>query len=97
MTIAHSCALIRSDQLDSYITRAGTGAMFKRYNGVMPASTLAALNANTLLETFVWSGVPIGTSNGTTIDINEAAADRHPWEPEVTMNFFRRDGSVADW
>ncbi|MCA2972451.1 MAG: galactonate dehydratase [Acidobacteriaceae bacterium] len=37
------------------------------------------------------------TAPGLGIDINEAAADRHPWQPEVTMDFFRRDGSVADW
>ena len=34
---------------------------------------------------------------GLDIDINEAEAARHPWQPEVTMESFHRDGSVADW
>lgn len=34
---------------------------------------------------------------GLGIDINEAEADKHPFEPEVTMAVFRKDGSVADW
>lgn len=34
---------------------------------------------------------------GLGIDINEAEAAKHPWQPEVTMPCFRRDGSVADW
>lgn len=37
------------------------------------------------------------TAPGLGIDINEAEAARHPFEPEVTMACFRRDGSVADW
>ena len=37
------------------------------------------------------------TAPGLGIDINEAEADKHPWQPEVTMDVFRRDGSVADW
>jgi galactonate dehydratase len=40
--------------------------------------------------------LPPGTP-GLGIDINEAEAAKHPWEPEVTMAAFRRDGSVADW
>jgi galactonate dehydratase len=34
---------------------------------------------------------------GLGIDINEAEAAKHPWQPEVTMECFHRDGSVADW
>jgi galactonate dehydratase len=34
---------------------------------------------------------------GLGIDINEAEAAKHPWQPEVTMEAFRKDGSVADW
>jgi galactonate dehydratase len=34
---------------------------------------------------------------GLGIDIDENEAAKHPWQPEVTMPFFRRDGSVADW
>ncbi|MDX1984841.1 MAG: galactonate dehydratase [Bryobacteraceae bacterium] len=34
---------------------------------------------------------------GLGIDINEAEAAKHPFEPEVTMDCYRRDGSVADW
>jgi galactonate dehydratase len=34
---------------------------------------------------------------GLGIDINEAEAAKHPFQPEVTMACFRRDGSVADW
>lgn len=37
------------------------------------------------------------TAPGLGIDINEAEAEKHPWQPEVTMNVFRRDGSVGDW
>jgi galactonate dehydratase len=34
---------------------------------------------------------------GLGIDINEEEAARHPWQPEIYMDHFRRDGSVADW
>lgn len=34
---------------------------------------------------------------GLGIDIDETAAARHPWQPEVTMPAFRQDGSVTDW
>jgi galactonate dehydratase len=34
---------------------------------------------------------------GLGIDINEAEAAKHPWQPEVTMECFHKDGSVADW
>lgn len=34
---------------------------------------------------------------GLGIDINEAEAAKHPFAPEVTMPYFRKDGSVADW
>jgi galactonate dehydratase len=37
------------------------------------------------------------TRPGLGIDINEAEARKHPFQPEVTMACFRRDGSVADW
>jgi galactonate dehydratase len=37
------------------------------------------------------------TAPGLGIDINEAAAARHPFEPEVYMAYYRKDGSVADW
>ncbi|MBM3725686.1 MAG: galactonate dehydratase [Acidobacteria bacterium] len=37
------------------------------------------------------------TAPGLGIDINEAEAAKHPWEPEVTMAVFHKDGSVADW
>ncbi len=37
------------------------------------------------------------TAPGLGFDINEAAADRHPYQPEVTLPYFHRDGSVADW
>lgn len=38
---------------------------------------------------------PLGPGLG--IDINEREAAKHPFEPEVTMACFHRDGSVADW
>ncbi|MCZ2150578.1 MAG: galactonate dehydratase [Bryobacterales bacterium] len=41
--------------------------------------------------------VPPPTKPGLGIDINEAEAAKHPFEPEVTMDCFHRDGSVADW
>ena len=34
---------------------------------------------------------------GLGIEINEKEAAKHPFEPEVTMAYFHRDGSVADW
>ncbi len=37
------------------------------------------------------------TRPGLGIDINEEEAARYPFQPEVMMNCFRRDGSVADW
>ena len=37
------------------------------------------------------------TKPGLGIDINEAEAAKHPWQSEVTMECFHKDGSVADW
>jgi galactonate dehydratase len=37
------------------------------------------------------------TAPGLGIDIDEREAARHPYQPEVTMARFRKDGSVADW
>jgi galactonate dehydratase len=37
------------------------------------------------------------TRPGLGIDINEKEAARYPFQTEVQMNCFRRDGSVADW
>jgi len=34
---------------------------------------------------------------GLGIDINEAEARKHPFQPEVKMAYFHKDGSVADW
>jgi galactonate dehydratase len=34
---------------------------------------------------------------GLGIEIDEEAARKHPWQPEVYMPVWRRDGSVADW
>jgi len=34
---------------------------------------------------------------GLGIEINEREASKHPFQPEVTMAAFHRDGSVADW
>jgi galactonate dehydratase len=45
----------------------------------------------------VEGSVTAPTEPGLGIDINEAEAAKHPWQPEVTMPCFRRDGSVADW
>jgi len=41
------------------------------------------------------TGAPLGPGLGIEIDEQEAA--KHPFQPEVTMPRFRRDGSVADW
>ncbi|MCC6363867.1 MAG: galactonate dehydratase [Bryobacterales bacterium] len=41
--------------------------------------------------------VPPPAKPGLGIDINEAEAAKHPFQPEVTMDCFHRDGSVADW
>jgi len=37
------------------------------------------------------------TRPGLGIEINEEAAARHPFQPEVIMAYNHRDGSVADW
>jgi galactonate dehydratase len=34
---------------------------------------------------------------GLGVEINEREAAKHPFQPEVTMAYFHRDGSVADW
>ncbi len=34
---------------------------------------------------------------GLGIDINEKEAAKHPFQPEVIMAYFHKDGSVADW
>ncbi len=41
--------------------------------------------------------VPAPIAPGLGIDINEKEAAKHPFQPEVTMESFHRDGSVADW
>ena len=37
------------------------------------------------------------TAPGLGIDINEKEAAKHPFQPAVTMAYFHKDGSVADW
>jgi len=37
------------------------------------------------------------TAPGLGIDINEKEAAKHPYQPEILMPHFHRDGSVADW
>jgi galactonate dehydratase len=37
------------------------------------------------------------TRPGLGIEINEHEAAKHPFQPEVPMAYFHRDGSVADW
>jgi galactonate dehydratase len=37
------------------------------------------------------------TAPGIGIEVNETEAAKHPFQPEVTMACFHRDGSVADW
>lgn len=37
------------------------------------------------------------TAPGLGIDVNEKEAARYPYKPELTMAYFHRDGSVADW
>ena len=34
---------------------------------------------------------------GLSVEVNEAEAGKHPFQPEVTMARFHADGSVADW
>lgn len=40
---------------------------------------------------------PVPSAPGLGIDVNEKEAAKHPFEPEVAMAYFHRDGSVADW
>jgi len=37
------------------------------------------------------------TRPGWGVEINEAEAAKHPYAPEVRMQWFHDDGSVADW
>lgn len=37
------------------------------------------------------------TKPGLGIEINEKEAAKYPWQPEVSMAYTHRDGSVADW
>jgi galactonate dehydratase len=37
------------------------------------------------------------TRPGLGIEVNEREAAKHPFRPEVTMPYFHKDGSVADW
>jgi galactonate dehydratase len=39
----------------------------------------------------------VPTRPGLGIEINEREAAKHPFQPEVTMAYVHRDGSVADW
>jgi galactonate dehydratase len=39
----------------------------------------------------------VPTAPGLGIDINEREVAKHPFQPEVTMAYFHKDGSVADW
>jgi galactonate dehydratase len=40
-------------------------------------------------------GVP--TAPGLGIEVDERAAARHPWQPELMQRYFHPDGAVADW
>ncbi len=40
---------------------------------------------------------PVPSAPGLGIDVNEKESAKHPFEPEVAMAYFHRDGSVADW
>lgn len=37
------------------------------------------------------------TGFGLGVEINEKEAAKHPFKPEVTLAYFHKDGSVADW
>ena len=41
--------------------------------------------------------VGLPTRPGLGIEVNEAAAREHPFEPEILVQPFHRDGAVADW
>lgn len=41
--------------------------------------------------------VALPTRSGLGIEVNEAEAAKHPFQPEILMQPFHRDGSVADW
>jgi galactonate dehydratase len=41
--------------------------------------------------------LPLPTEPGLGIDVNEAEAQKHPFQPEVLMQTWHDDGSVADW
>ena len=40
---------------------------------------------------------PVPTAPGLGIEVNEQAAARYPWQPELVQRYFHPDGSVADW
>ncbi|MFT4038849.1 MAG: galactonate dehydratase, partial [Thermomicrobiales bacterium] len=41
--------------------------------------------------------VALPTRPGLGIDVNEAEAAKHPFQPEILMQPFHKDGAVADW
>jgi galactonate dehydratase len=41
--------------------------------------------------------VALPTRPGLGIEVNEAEAAKHPFQPEILMQPFHRDGAVADW
>jgi hypothetical protein len=54
------------------VSAAGSGAVLQHRSGVKPASLGTA--TGTLLATHTWTGVPIGTASGNTVDFDEAGA-----------------------
>lgn len=63
--------LVRTDNVQNVITRAGASAKWKFYNGTQPATAGTALSGNTLLG-FVTSPTVIGTAASGVLDIDEA-------------------------
>jgi len=39
----------------------------------------------------------VPTAPGLGIEVDERAAARHPWQPELMQRYFHPDGAVADW
>ena len=39
----------------------------------------------------------VPTAPGLGVEVDERAAARHPWQPELMQRYFHPDGAVADW
>lgn len=67
----NNSTLLRQDNAQSRVTRAGANAQWRAYSGTRPVGSGAVAGGNTLLATLI-AGATIGTATNGVLDIDEA-------------------------